>query len=79
MGGGTPDPSPVPVTQETVVALKQLVDAAEAWYSKLIEQGWYREGEAGSFSGLRSDRWPPEVDLMAAVEKWRTARTESAA
>ena len=51
-----------------LAAYEELETAAEAWLVQLIDSGHYRAGEAATWSTVRSDRWPPEVELVRAVE-----------
>lgn len=47
-----------------------VIQAALRWYDSLVEVGHYSaEDRALNHSGLRSDKWPPEVALAAAVER----------
>lgn len=46
-----------------------VVNAAEVVYHELIALGNYQPGEA-AISSVRSDRWPPEADLMLAMDKF---------
>lgn len=67
------------VMGEEAAAMQDTVQKAEAWYRALLELNWYKPGEAGAWSPYRSDRWPFEVDLVAAVEKYLSTTKRSSA
>jgi hypothetical protein len=54
-----------------------VVEAAKTWYLELLRLGHYKPGEVLNFSSLRSDRWPPEVDLAAATDRYLTSTNRS--
>lgn len=49
----------------------KMLTAVEHWYNELVRIGHHTPYE--EISDFRSDRWPPEVDLLQAFEEWKDA------
>lgn len=55
---------------DTTKVVRKVIDAAVAYRNELVQLGRWTPGEAAKrSSAVRSDRWPPEVNLIAAVDK----------
>jgi len=54
---------------DTTKVVRRVIDAAVAYRNEMVRLGRWAPGEAAKYNAVRSDRWAPEVNLIAAVDK----------